>query len=460
MEVATGASDFDATFGGRIVRSADTDYDELRKVFNGMIDRRPGLIACCDSTADVVAAVDHARESGLPVAVYGGGHGVTGHAVCDDGVCIDLRPMNSVEVDAEAKTARVGGGANWGVVDAATQEHGLAVTGGRVPSTGVAGLALGSGSGWIERKYGLTCDSLLSCEVVTADGSVLTASEDENADLFWGLRGGGGNFGVVTSFEFALHPVGPLLYAGMLMHPAERGAELLRFFRDFMADAPDEIGGAVAFISAPPEDFVPEPVRGQPVVGVIVCYVGDPADGEEALRPLVEFGPPAMNMVQPMPYTAVQRLIEPGNPHGLQNYWKADFCELPDEATEIFAQHGNGRPSPFSQAIAIPGGGAVSRVPNDAMAFGQRDASFNVHFLSLWPDPADTAANIAWSREFSSAMKPFAHGGVYLNFIGDEGIDRVREAFGDKFPRLQELKDRYDPANLFRLNQNIPPTSP
>jgi hypothetical protein len=326
MAAPTSESDFEATFGGRVVRAADTDYDELRSVFNGMIDRRPGLIARCASTADVVAAVNYARDSERPVAIYGGGHGVTGHAVCDDGVVVDLRELGSVEVDADAQTARVGGGATWGPVDAATQEHGLAVTGGRVGATGVAGLTLGSGSGWIERKYGLTCDSLLSCEVVLANGTVVSASEDENADLFWGLRGGGGNFGVVTSFEFALHPVGPIVYGGMLMHPAERGPELLRFFRDFMADAPDEIGGAVAFISAPPADFVPEPVRGQPVVGMVLSYVGDPQEGEEALRPLVEFGPPVVNMVQPLPYLALQGLIDPGNPTGMQNYWKAHFC--------------------------------------------------------------------------------------------------------------------------------------
>jgi FAD/FMN-containing dehydrogenase len=457
MGLATDPSSFEAAFGGRLVRPADVDFDELRSLFNGMIDRRPALIARCESPADVAAAIAYARAGDLPIAVHGGGHAVTGHAMCDDGVCIDMRPMGSVEVDPDARTARVGGGANWGAVDEATQVHGLAVTGGRVPTTGVAGLALGSGSGWIERKCGLTCDNLISCEVVLADGSIVTASEDEDADLFWAVRGGGGNFGVVTSFEFNLHAVGPILYGGMLMHPAEHGPELLRFFRDFMADAPDEVGGAIAFISAPPEDFVPEPVRGQPVVGNVVCYVGDPQEGEEVLRPLVEFGPPALAMVQPMPYLALQRLIEPGNPPGMQNYWKAEFCAMPDEATEVFARFGNTRPSPLSQAIVIPGGGAVSRVPDDAMAFGQRDAPFNVHMLSLWPDPADTDANIAWTREFSEAMKPYAEQGVYLNFIGDEGSGRIREAFGDKYPRLQELKARYDPDNLFRLNQNIAP---
>ncbi len=451
--------DLDSVLGGEIVRAGEPGYDDLRKVFNGMMDRRPKLIARCTSTDDVVAAVNHGRDNGLPVSVYAGGHGVTGHAVCDDGIVVDLRLLAGVEVDPDQRTARVQGGATWGDVDAATQEHALAVTGGRVPGTGVAGLALGSGSGWLERKYGLTCDSLLACEVVTADGSVVTASEAENPELFWGLRGGGGNFGVVTAFDFKLHPVGPILYGGMLMHPAERGVDVLRFFRDFIADAPDEVGGAVAFISAPPEEFVPEPVRGQPVVGVIALYVGDPAEGEEALRPLVEFGPPAVAMVQPMPYVAIQQLIAGGAVEGSQNYWTAGFAELPDEATEVFARHGNARPSPLSQALAIPGGGAIARVPNDAMAFGQRDAPFNIHHLGMWMDPADDAANIAWTREAAAAMKPWSRSGAYLNFIGDEGGGRVREAFGpEKFARLQALKDRYDPANLFRLNQNIPPT--
>ncbi len=452
--------DFGVAFGGTVVRPGAANYDDLRRVFNGMIDRRPALIARCASTADVVAAVTHARDSGLPLAVYGGGHAVTGHAVCDDGVVVDLRQMASVAVDPSTQVATVGGGALWGDVDAATTEHGLAVTGGRVPDTGVAGLTLGSGSGWLERKFGLTCDSLLSCEVVTTSGDVLTASAEENSELFWGLRGGGGNFGIVTQFRFQLHSIPPLLYAGMIMHPAERGAELLRFFRDFMADAPDEAGGAVAFISAPPADFVPEPVRGKPVVGVIVCYAGDPDEGEEVMRPLVEFGPPAITMVDRMPYMAVQSLIAESAPSGMQNYWCADFCELPDEATEVFAEHGNAHLSPLAQALVVPGGGAIARVPDDAMAFGQRSAPFNIHLLTMWPDPADSEANIAWTRSFAAAMKPYAHGGAYLNFIGDEGGDRVREAFGpEKYERLQALKDRYDPSNLLRLNQNIAPSA-
>jgi len=456
---STDILQFEASFQGDIVRPGGARYDELREVFNAMIDRRPALIARCRTTADVQAAVNHARESGLAVAVYCGGHGVTGHAVCDDGIVIDLRELNHVVVDPDARTARVGGGANWGTVDAATQEHALAVPGGRVPSTGVAGLALGSGSGWISRKHGLTCDNLLSCQVVLANGDVVTASEDENIDLFFAVRGGGGNFGIVTEFTFRLHPIGPLLYGGMLMHPAERGVEVLEFWRDFLTNAPDEVDGAVAFISAPHEEFVPEPVRGQPVVGVIVVYAGDPEEGAEVMRPLVEFGPPAMAMVAAIPYAeGVQRLIEPGNPPGLRQYWQADFARLPDDACETFARYGNARPSPVSQAIVLTGGGAMARVDDDAMAFGQRQAPFNIHLLHAWTDPAEDDAQIAWIKEFGAAMKPWAFGGAYLNFIGDEGSSRVREAFGaEKFERLQAIKGKYDPQNLFRLNQNIPP---
>jgi FAD/FMN-containing dehydrogenase len=445
-------------FGERVVHRGDPEYDRRRAVFNGMIDRRPALILCCESTEDVVAAVDFVRTSGLDVSVRSGGHAVTGHGTVDDGVVVDLRGLDAIEVDPERRVARVGGGATWGPLDAATQEHGLAVTGGRVPGTGVAGLTLGSGSGWIERKYGLTCDSLLSCEVVTAAGKVVTASETENPELFWGLRGGGGNFGIVTEFEFELHPVGPMIYGGMLMHPAERGVELLKMFRDFMADAPDEVNAAVAFVSAPPEEFVPEHVRGQPIVGLLVSYTGDPAEGEKVLAPLVAWGPPAVAMVQTMPYLALQGLLEPGNPEGMRNYWTAHFAELPDEACEVFARFGNARPSPMAQAIVMPGGGAIARVDDDAMAFGQRSAPFNVHILSMWADPSDDEACISFTRGFGAAMKPFARGGAYLNFIGEEGGSRVREAFGpEKYARLQALKQQWDPTNLFHLNQNVPP---
>jgi FAD/FMN-containing dehydrogenase len=449
------------TLTGAVLRTGDAGYEDARRVFNSMIDRRPALIARCASTADVVAAVRHAREHDLPIAVHGGGHGVTGAAVCDDGVMIDLRGLSTVAVDPAARTVSCGGGTNWGQMDEATTAHGLVVPGGRVPTTGVGGLTLGSGSSWFERKFGLTCDSLLAAELVTADGEVVTASDDENAELFWGLRGGGGNFGVVTRFDFRAHPIPPLVFGGMLMFPHERVGDVLAHYRDFMAGAPDEVGGAAAFISAPPEEFVPEPVRGKPVFGLIVAYCGDPDEGRRMLAPLVEYGPPAVAMVDAMPYTAVQRLIEPGNPAGLRNYWSADFLEdLPDEAISVLAEHTARAPSPMTQVIILPGGGAVRRTPEDAMAFGERDAPWNIHFLAMWGDPADDERNIAWTRGLSRAMDAYKRKGrVYLNFIGDEGQERVSNAFGpEKWARLVALKDRWDPDNLFRLNQNIPPS--
>jgi FAD/FMN-containing dehydrogenase len=448
-------------FGGELLRPGAAAYDDARTVFNGMIDRRPAVIARCKSGDDVAAAVNVAREQDIALSVYGGGHGVTGSAVVDAGICIDLRTMNRVDVDPDQRIARVEGGAKWGAIDAATQEHGLAVTGGRVSDTGIGGLALGSGSGWLERKFGFTCDNLVKAEVVTADGRQIVASEDENADLFWGLRGGGGNFGIVTAFHLRLHPVGPILLAGQLMYPAPMAGELVRFYRDFILGAPDEVCGGMAFITAPPEEFVPEPVRGQPVVGVVVVYAGDPQEGEEAIRPLREFGPPGLDMVQPMPYVAVQQMIDAPNQSGRLNYWNADFySELPDKAIDTFVAGATKPVSPFSQVLVIPGGGAITRVPDDATAFGQRDAQWNCHYLSMWEDPAETERNITYTRGLSGAMKPWATGRAYLNFLGDEGLQRVEAAYGpEKFARLQALKDKWDPTNLFRHNQNIPPSA-
>ena len=447
-------------FSGTLLHPGDEGYDDARAVFNGMIDRRPAVIARCTTAADVVAAVNFAREQGLPMSVYAGGHGVTGSAVCDDGVCVDLRGMKGIDVDPDARVVRAEAGLIWGELDAATQEHGLAVTGGRASDTGVAGLALGSGSGWLERRIGFTCDHLVEAEVVTADGRKVVASETENPELFWGLRGGGGNFGIVTAFHFRLHPVGPIVLGGMLMYPAAMGRDVLRFYRDFMTGAPDEVGGGVAFITAPPADFVPEPVRGQPVVGVVVLYSGPVEDGEEVLRPLREFGPPGIDMIQPMPYVALQALIDDANPKGMRNYWTADFYSgLPDEAVDVLVEHATRPVSPMTEIIVCPGGGAISRVDEEATAFGQRNAAFNIHYLSMWPDPADDARNISYTKALAGAMKPWSTGRAYLNFIGDEGPGRVEAAFGpEKYARLRALKDVWDPTNMFCHNQNIPPS--
>jgi FAD/FMN-containing dehydrogenase len=446
-------------FKGTLLYPGHDGYDDARKVFNGMIDRRPAVIARCTDSRDVVAAVGLAKAEGLALTVYGGGHSVTGSAVCDDGLCVDLRGMKGITIDVAAATARAEAGLTWGELDEATQAHGLAVTGGRVSTTGIGGFALGSGSGWLERKLGFTCDNLVRAEIVTADGREVIASETENPDLFWAIRGGGGNFGVVTAFHLKLHAIGPIVFGGMLMYPPAEGPSLFRFWRDFMVKAPDEVGSGLAFICAPPEEFVPEPVRGHPVIGVVVCYSGDPDEGPEVLSPLLSFGPPALSMVQPMPYVAVQRLLDPANPKGMLNYWTGDFYdELPDDAVDVLVNKA-GRPvSPLTQIIVVPGGGAISRVDDDAMAFGQRQTSWNIHYLSMWADPADTERNIAYTKELAGAMKPWSTGRVYLNFLGDEGQDRIASGFGaEKYARLRQTKAVWDPTNLFHHNQNIPP---
>jgi FAD/FMN-containing dehydrogenase len=448
-----------AGFQGEVAGRAHPAYDALRTVFNGMVDRRPALIARCTDAQDVSAALGFARERGLPVSVYGGGHNVTGNAVCEDGVTLDLRPMKGIEVDPAARTCRAEAGLTTGELDAATQAHGLAVTGGRVSTTGIGGLVLGAGSGWIERKCGYAVDNLLAVEIVTADGRILRASESEHPDLFWGTRGGGGNLGVVTRFEFRLHPVGPVVLGGMLLYPAAMAPAVLRNFRDVMAGAPDEVGAGVALLTAPPAEFVPEAVRGQPVAGVILCHAGALEEAEEALRPLRELGPPAMDLVQPMPYVAVQQLIDAAYPAGMRNHWTGDFLSgLPDEAIDVLCRFHRSVPSPLTQILTLPGGGAAARVPDGAMVIGQRRAPFNLHITSLWPDPEDDRANIAWTRELAGAMKPYTTGRVYVNFIGDEGRDRVVASFGaEGYARLQALKAAWDPDNLFRSNQNIRP---
>ena len=448
------------TFKGPVLTDADAGYEEARKVFNGLIDRRPRRIMQCLDADDVAAAILSARHDGLQISVYGGGHGVTGAAVVDGGVCVDLRGIDHVRVDLDRRTARVGGGATWGQVDAATQEHGLAVTGGRVSTTGVGGLSLGSGSGWLERSLGFVCDNLLSAQVVTADGRTVTASAAENPDLFWAIRGGGGNFGVVTELELQLHSVGPLVLAGLLLYPGPMAREVLTHFRNYMATAPDAVGSGVAFITAPPEDFVPEPARGQPAVGVVICYNGDPDEGARVMAPLLEFGPPAVSMVQPMPYVAVQQLLDPANQKGMRNYWSGDFfTDLPDEAIDTLVSNAQPAPSPLTQVIVVPGGGAIARVSDDETAFGQRAAAWNIHYLTMWPpDPSLDEPNIAYTRRLSAAMKPWTTGQVYLNYIGDEGIHRVEAAYGqERYARLRRIKREWDPDNVFCHNQNIPP---
>jgi len=448
---------FKANFGGDVLLPGDVGYDAARTVFNAMIDRRPAVIAQPADTADVQRAVRFAREHDLLVSVKGGGHSAQGFAVCDGGLMIDLVALKSITVDPQVRTAVAGGGVNWGEFDAATQEHGLAIPGGRMPTTGIAGLTLGSGSGWLERKLGYTVDNMIGAEVVTADGNALHASESENADLFWGLRGGGGNFGIVTRFEYRLHPIGPIVYGGMLGFP--RDPAVLCAYRDFMEGAPDDVGGAAALITAPAEPFVPEPVQGQPVMGIVVCYTGKPEDGPQAIKPLLDLNP-VLRMVEPMPYVAVQGLLEAANPPGMQQYWKAEmYPELPDEAIRVLIEKATPPLSPLTSIIVQPLGGQVHRVPDDATAMGWRaSANWAVHILGAWEDPAQNDDQIAWVRSVAEAIHPWAQKGTYLNYLMDEGEQRVRESFGPHYERLVALKNKYDPTNFFRLNQNIKPT--
>lgn len=456
------AADLVSRLGGEVLVPTDAAYEDARNVWNGMIDRRPAVIARCAGTDDVVAAVGAARDSGLSIAVRGGGHSASGYGTCDDGIVIDLSPMKDIVIDAQACSVRAGAGLTWGEFDAATQEHGLAVTGGRFSTTGIAGLTLGSGSGWLERKCGLTADNLLAAEVVLADGRVVTASAEQNADLFWGLRGGGGNFGIVTSFEYRLHHVGPIIYGGMLLSTPDRAGEILRCLRDLMPDAPEDLGAVAAFISAPPAPFVPEEARGKPVVGLVICWTGAHEEGERVVAPLREAAQPVADLVGPMPYTALQSMLDDGGPKGIRAYMKAEFLEdLGDEVVQKLASRGLQPPGPHTQLLLEPMGGAISRVGEQETALGRRDTAWCYHAISMWTDPSQEVedAHIAWARELAADLKPHTTTGVYLNYTSDEGAERVRSTYGpERYDRLVALKDTYDPTNLFALNQNIRPS--
>ena len=448
------------THPAHVLEPEQPGYDEARRVFNAMIDRRPALIARCASTADVAAAVDAARERGLVIAVRGGGHSFSGLSTCDDGIMVDLGGLKSMAVDPQARTARAGGGVLWGEFDAATQAHGLHTPGGRVTTTGLGGFTTGGGYGWTSSKYGLACDNLISAEVVLADGSVVRASEREHADLFWGLRGGGGNFGIVTEFEFRLHPLGPLVLAGLAMFPVGRAPDVLRRWRDWADAAPDEVSTGCVVIIAPPEPFVPAELHGQPVLGIPVLYAGDPEDGADAVQPLRELSP-AVDHIGPMPYTAFQTALDPLAPWGVRSYARGEYMPgFSDAAIDEFLAHAvdlTVRGAPLSQMVVFRIGQGIGAVPDEATAFSHRDARYLFHPISIWADPAEDERMIAATRAFAAAMRPFATGAAYLNFTPE--ADRVRDAYGDaKYARLVALKDRYDPANLFRLNQNIRPS--
>jgi FAD/FMN-containing dehydrogenase len=446
---------------GPVIGPEDEGYDEARSIWNGMIDRRPAYIARCTGVADVAAAVRFARERELLVAVRAGGHGVGGHAICDGGLVIDLSPMKGIRVDPQARTARAEAGVLWGELDRETQLHGLATVGGIVTHTGIAGLTLGGGIGWLMRKHGATVDNLVSVDLVTADGELLTAGEDENPDLFWGVRGGGGNFGIVTSFEYRLHRVGPIVLAGPIFHPLEDAREVLAFYREFIATAPDELTTIFELGVAPPAPFLPEDVHGKPIVMVGACYAGAPEDGIEVVRPLKEFGTPIVDLLEPKLYTALQSMFDPAVPHGWHRYWKSvELPPLTDGAIDTLVEHASAQTSPKSYCIVFQLGGALARVGEDETAFTQRDAAHNVNINAVWTeDDVEGERHVAWAREFFSAMQSHAGERVYVNFLGDEGADRVRQAYGARqYERLAGLKRTYDPTNLFRMNQNISPT--
>ena len=457
----TALRELASTFGGELIRPGDDRYESARRIWNGMIDRRPALIARCAGVADIVAALAFGRQYDLPIAVRGGGHNVAGHALCDDGIVIDLSAQKGVRVDPAARTARAQPGATWGDFDRETQHFGLATTGGEVSTTGIAGLTLGGGFGWLARKYATACDNLLSADVVTAGGEAVRASAGENSDLFWGLRGGGGNFGVVTSFEYRLHPVGPRVLAGPVLYPFERAGEVLRSFSDYLMEAPDALSAIAAIFTAPPAPYLPREVHGQRMVGVNLCCLGDLSDAEKVARPLRSLGRPLADLVAPTLYTAFQAASDEGVPPGLRNHWKSSYLnQLTDEAIDTVVAHAAAITSPLSLIAIERLGGAVSRVDKDETAFGHRDAAFDFRALSLWRDPHESDAHIAWTRELSTAMQPFSTGAVYVNNLGNEGEDRIKAAYAPgKYDRLVALKDTYDPANRFRENQNIRPSA-
>ena len=456
-----GLAVFKASVRGGVLQPDDPGYDSARRVWNGMIDRRPALIARCLGNADVIASVNFARQTGLSLAVRGGGHNVAGTSTCDGGLMLDLSAMRGVRVDPGARTVRVQGGALWGDVDRETQLFGLATPSGYVSTTGVAGFTLGGGYGGLRRKFGMTCDNLVSADVVTADGQLRVASERENSDLFWALRGGGGNFGVVTSFEFKCHPVGPIVFMGAPMYAMEDAGAVLRGWRDFMATAPEEVSSNVLFWSLPPAPVFPEPLHGRPILIIAAMYAGDAEQGARVLQPLRELAAPLIDISSPMPYVVAQSAFDPFFPHGvLRYYWKAiDLDGMGDDVIENLVAIAKERPSPHTAMPLWHFGGAMSRVDPTATAFWRRKTPFMVSFDSIWEQPQDDQRAVAWARNAVATMRAHGAGGEYVNFAGlaEDGDAQVRASYGGNYERLVDIKRKYDPTNLFRLNVNIPP---
>jgi FAD/FMN-containing dehydrogenase len=457
---ATGAAVYELSLrlAGDLHGPGSPGYAAACELFNAMIDRRPALVARCSAPDDVVAALAFARERDMRVTVRAGGHSVSGASLCDDGLVLDVRGMGDVEVDPQRRIARVGGGATWAAVDRATQAHGLATTGGRVSSTGVVGLTAGGGSGWLERRHGLACDSLVAVELVTADGRLVRASADESPELLWAHRGGGANFGVVTAVELALHPVGPEVLAGLLLHPAQRGPELLRLYRDAMRDAPDGLSLALIYLTAPDEPEIPAELRGEPAIAIAGMYAGPIEDGEAALRDLRVFGPPAADFFAPTPYADFQCSLD--DPPGYRNYWTVEHLDdLPDAAIDAIHARSLQIPPGPAQLFIAAWGGAVARNAAGS-AVGGRDARFVVHPLFLWEDAADDERMVELGRSYRDLLAPWATGAAYSNFLGDEGEARARAAFAPgAYERLAAIKAEWDPGDVFKATGHVPPAT-
>ena len=457
MTDARAIESFQASLRGKLVQQGDSDYDQARKVYNAMIDRRPAMIARCADVADVITCVNFARAQGLLLAVRGGGHNGGGLGICDDGLVIDLSGLRGVRVDQKARTARVGGGCTWGDVDHVTHAFGLACPSGIISTTGVGGLTLGGGIGHLTRKYGLSIDNVLEADVVLADGRVVTASAQDNPDLYWAIRGGGGNFGIVASFLFQLHPVKEII-GGPTFWPLEKSQEVLRWYREFILKAPRELNGFFAYLTVPPAPMFPEALHMKKMCGIVWCYCGDPGKAEEVFKPVKEFGPPALYGIHAIPFPALQSVFDGLYPPGHQWYWRADFVnELGDAAIALHQEHGAKMPTMQSSMHLYPIDGRVHDVGEGDTAFRYRRANWASVIVGVDPDPANRQAITDWTKNYFDALHPHSAGGAYVNFMMDEGQERVQATYGDNYKRLTEVKRKYDPTNLFRVNQNIRP---
>jgi FAD/FMN-containing dehydrogenase len=453
------ANDLEKKVQGEILTADSPGYDKVRAIWNAMIDRKPALIARCKTADDVVQCVKFATQHGLLVAVRGGGHNIAGNAVCDGGLLIDLSLMRAVQVDTAKQIAHVEGGALLSDLDAATQAHGLATPLGINSTTGVAGLTLGGGFGWLSRKYGLTIDNLISATVVTAAGDKLTANANENSDLFWAIRGGGGNFGVVTSFEFKLHKIGTEVLSGLIVHPLADAKKVLQFYRDFAAKAPDELAVWFVLRKAPPLPFLPEAWHGKEILALAACYNGDLETGEKVLQPLRAFGKPIADVIGPTPYAGWQQVMDPLLTPGMRNYWKShEFLQIPDAMIDVITDFAGRLPDPQTEMAFAQLGGAIPRVPNDATAYSHREPNFLINVHGRWDAAANDSKCIAWARDLFKALAPFSTGAVYVNFLTADEEDRVKMAYGANHAKLAGIKKKYDPTNLFRMNMNIRPS--